>query len=320
MLYSLPMFSSIPLLSFGVKVERLKWWLDDLVCPVCAVKIIALNECSHCGTQFTSDGDTPRLIAEKNIRNVTIQFDSSRSFTTEAKLLEVFQYPPITLPMTDLPYHVDLGHAQFVSGLPKGAKILEIGCGGGQSRQWYLKHGFKYVGTDVSKTRVPELLQRHGGPDMLCDVHFLPFANSSVDVVYASAVFEHLACPNLAAQEIYRVLKPGGAFLGNASFLEPWHDHSYFHFSPLGAYEVLSANGFNIAYLWPGRGYSGFRALSIMAFRKGLRWIGAVGHYAYILQNHFLSLMRVVFNRPKQHPILDAAKISGAIDWIAIKA
>jgi ubiquinone/menaquinone biosynthesis C-methylase UbiE len=300
-------------------LEALSWWRDSVVCPKCRERLQALEVCSNCGARFTFDGNTPRLIAEKNERTVMMKFDSSRSFVSEARLLEVFTYPPVTASTADLPYHVDAAHAQFISGLPKGAKILEIGCGGGQSRQWYLKHGFNYVGTDISKTRVPELLQRHGGPDMLCDVHFLPFADASVDVVYASAVFEHLACPNLAAQEIYRVLKPGGAFLGNASFLEPWHDHSYFHFSPLGAYETLVASGFTITHLWPGRSYSGFRALSLMALRKGLRWIGSLGHYAYVMQSHLLRLMRIAFKRPTQSSILDEAKIAGAIDWIAIK-
>jgi SAM-dependent methyltransferase len=303
----------------GVK-DPSRWWLSVLICPKCSKALEAVDCCLSCGASFDLESGTPKLIAAKNSREVSIGFETSRSYVSEPELLKVFRYPPVVGSSVELPYHVDAAHARFILDLKAGSRILEIGCGGGQSRAWYLKHGFQYVGTDISKTRVPELLQRHGGPDLLCDVHFLPFADGSMDVIYASAVFEHLACPILASKEILRVLKPGGAFLGNASFLEPWHDHSYFHFSPLGAYELLTASGFTLSYLWPGRGYSGFRAISHMSLRKGLRWIGGIGHYAYLFQNFVLGFSRRVFSRTRKHRILEAANVAGAIDWIALKA
>jgi SAM-dependent methyltransferase len=296
-----------------------RWWQGVLVCPKCSKALESVKRCQPCELSFELDDGTPKLIAAKNSREISIGFDASRSFLPESELLKVFQYPPVLASSVELPYHVDAAHACFILGLPAGSRILEIGCGGGQSRAWYMQQGFQYVGTDISKTRVPKLLQKHGGPDLLCDVHFLPFADGCMDVIYASAVFEHLACPILAAKEIMRVLKPGGAFLGNASFLEPWHDHSYFHFSPLGAYELLTASGFNLLYLWPGRGYSGFRAISSMSLRKGLRWIGGIGHYAYLFQNAVLRLSRRVLGRSRKLRILEAGSVAGAIDWIALK-
>src|SRR5207248_688266 len=133
-----------------------------------------------------------------------------------------------------------------------GARVLEIGCGGGQCRPWFQSHGFEYVGIDVSKTRVFDWLQRYGGPDLLCDSHFLPFKDQSFDVVYSAAVVEHLACPPLAVREMCRVLKPGGFYLGNVSFLEPWHDNSFFHMTPLGVAELLVESGFEVRHIWPG--------------------------------------------------------------------
>jgi ubiquinone/menaquinone biosynthesis C-methylase UbiE/uncharacterized protein YbaR (Trm112 family) len=295
------------------------WWLDILACPRCTQPLEIPTCCQACGAAFSLDGDTPKLIDPSNRRDISFRFDASRSFVSETELLKVFKHPPVTLSAKELPYHVDAAHAHFLAGMQTGARVLEIGCGGGQSRQWYLKNEFEYVGTDISKTRVPELLQRHGGPDLLCDVHFLPFADRSVDLVYASAVFEHLACPILAAREIHRVLKPGGAFLGNVSFLEPWHDHSFFHLSPLGAYELLTGSGFAIECLWPGRSYSGFRAVANMSLRRGFRWIGTLGHYLYQVQSRAQSLVRAALKKPSRHPILDEAKVAGAIDWIAIK-
>jgi len=48
-------------------------------------------------------------------------------------------------------------------------------------------------------------------------------------VVTAIAVMEHLYNPFLAVNEIHRVLKQGGYFIGSVASLEPYHDLSYFH-------------------------------------------------------------------------------------------
>ncbi|WP_037318609.1 class I SAM-dependent methyltransferase [Amycolatopsis orientalis] len=46
---------------------------------------------------------------------------------------------------------------------------------------------------------------------LVADARALPFAEASVDVVFAHAVFEHLKEPGAALAEIRRVLKPGGS-------------------------------------------------------------------------------------------------------------
>lgn len=80
------------------------------------------------------------------------------------------------------------------------------------------------------------------GVDLVCDVHHLSsaIAEGSVDVIFSSAVFEHLAMPWLVAEEIAKTLRPGGhAFIyTHFSFGEnemPWH---FFQFNSKGL-EVL---------------------------------------------------------------------------------
>jgi SAM-dependent methyltransferase len=176
------------------------------------------------------------------------------------------------------PYHLDLAHSDAFDSLPAGSLVLEPGCGGGQMRSYLESKFFRYVGIDMSKTRVDEELQRHGGPDLICDAHFLPFMDQAFDVVYTSALTQHVACPYLLAQEIARVLKPGGYYFGNVSFLEPWHDDSFFHMSPLGVFETLTQAHFDIVHIWPGHGYSGFRAIMDMGNKatRPLRFLGDI--------------------------------------------
>jgi SAM-dependent methyltransferase len=300
--------------------ESIRWWRDHLTCPSCRATLPHPTLCGTCGVKFDDDGGTPVLIDPAAQRIVSYPFASKNSTVSEAQLLTVLRLPETDQSLTDLPYHVDRAHASIITSLPKGAAILEIGCGGGQSRAWYLGRGHRYVGTDISKTRVFEWLRDHGGPDVLCDAHFLPFKEASFDVVYCAAVFEHLASPILAAQEALRVLKPGGRFLGNASFLEAWHDDSFFHFTPLGVFELLRLSGFQADAIWPGHNYSGFHAFFAMAFRfPPFRALGKLSYSFFRLENWILQGLKKLRNRPLKKQILIDGTYAGAIDWIATK-
>jgi ubiquinone/menaquinone biosynthesis C-methylase UbiE len=188
-------------------------------------------------------------------------------------------------------------------------------------RSWLNGLGHRYVGIDISKVRVYEWLQKFGGPDLLADAHFLPFQDGKFDVVYSIAVTEHLACPFLVAQEVFRVLKPGGFYLGNCSFLEPWHDNSFFHMTPLGVYELLVQAGFKPLFIWPERNYSGYQAMMAMGnrFAQSFKLFGNFVYQGYRLSN----LVRNRLNRLRGREIpadeLDTARVAGAIFWIATR-
>jgi SAM-dependent methyltransferase len=51
----------------------------------------------------------------------------------------------------------------------------------------------------------------------------LPFKNESVDSVLCSAVLEHVREPYLIIEEMYRILKKGGAVYIEMPFLQPFH-------------------------------------------------------------------------------------------------
>ncbi|MEM6560720.1 MAG: class I SAM-dependent methyltransferase, partial [Planctomycetota bacterium] len=179
--------------------------LQVVECPACQAGLTDWKACRACGITFDADGDTPRLMAKNATRLVSFDFAATRSVVPDERQVELLRYPPRS-PKKKAPYHLDAAHAQVLEGLEPGKTILDIGCGGGQMRTYVEGLGHEYVGIDISKTRVHEWLQEHGGPDLLADAHFLPFKSATFDVIYSAAVTEHLACPQLVAQQIHRAL------------------------------------------------------------------------------------------------------------------
>jgi SAM-dependent methyltransferase len=139
--------------------------------------------------------------------------------------------------------HWDTGPLRELLDKTSGKTVLSYGSGDGGDRKWLERAGYELVCFDI-----------YPGPytDVVCDGHELPFADAQFDIVVSTAVFEHLYNPFQAAREIFRVLKPGGALVGSAAFLEAYHANSYFHMSHLGLTEVFKRAGFGEVELHPG--------------------------------------------------------------------
>jgi SAM-dependent methyltransferase len=61
------------------------------------------------------------------------------------------------------------------------------------------------------------------GTDVVGDVHRLPFADGSLDLVFATGLFEHVADERAVIAEIHRVLRKGGLVHVEVPFLEQYH-------------------------------------------------------------------------------------------------
>lgn len=63
--------------------------------------------------------------------------------------------------------------------------------------------------------------------DFVADAHAIPLRDQSVDAVWIEAVLEHVLSPHEVADEIWRVLKPGGLVYAGTPFLQPVHEQAY---------------------------------------------------------------------------------------------
>ncbi len=98
----------------------------------------------------------------------------------------------------------------------RGKPVLEIGCGAGGQAAVFARQGARITALDITQQAVtltrrrfdleslPGLVQRG-------DAERLAFADESFDLVWSWGVIHHTASIENAVNEIWRVLKPGGA-------------------------------------------------------------------------------------------------------------
>lgn len=67
--------------------------------------------------------------------------------------------------------------------------------------------------------------------DVVCSGDNLPFKDNSFDVVLSLAVLEHVKNPWVHANEMIRVLKPGGIIYADVPFLQPYHGYPYHYYN-----------------------------------------------------------------------------------------
>ena len=84
--------------------------------------------------------------------------------------------------------------------------------------------------------------------DIVGDGHQLPYANNSVDAVYSNAVFEHLHSPDVAASEMYRVMKKGAKAYISTPFMQSYHGYPnhYQNFTVSGHTKLFERQGFKV--------------------------------------------------------------------------
>lgn len=145
-------------------------------------------------------------------------------------------YLAADVPAPDLTTHTSFGDRLVELANRPGFRVLEIG-----SREVTGKSGLRarldqaeYVGFDY-----------YPGPnvDVAGDAHRLAsHVEGPFDAIYSSAVFEHLAMPWVAAEEIAKLLKVGGLLFIETHFAfssheRPWH---FFHFTDMGLRALFS--------------------------------------------------------------------------------
>jgi ubiquinone/menaquinone biosynthesis C-methylase UbiE len=119
------------------------------------------------------------------------------------------------------PYHQAFGHltTQAIEpllgavGAKKGVRIIDIASGPGYAAAAAAKRGATVLGIDFSAAMVAYAQRLHPGVEFReGDAEQLPLGNSLFDAAVMNFGILHLARPESALAEVYRILRTGGRF------------------------------------------------------------------------------------------------------------
>lgn len=156
------------------------------------------------------------------------------------------------------------GNALFsLLDLPKGAKILEVGVGGGVFSYELEKRGYDVysfdllsgIGTSYPRIKVAKAVFSKGGYPfrfVRADGTMLPFQSNYFDAVIAADVLEHIPDDVSALHEINRVLRKGGVLLASAPSVGFHYGRfkRYFRWLYLNT-SFKRVSGWNLKHLFP---------------------------------------------------------------------
>lgn len=108
--------------------------------------------------------------------------------------------------------------------------VLDFGCGeGALTGALYQQRPRRLVGIDIDPSFIERAKMTHADAPLeflLSEVHRIPLADNSMDVVVAFDVFEHVSRPLPILSECRRILKPGGKILiGTCGWHNPFAPH-----------------------------------------------------------------------------------------------
>lgn len=164
----------------------------------------------------------------------------------------------------DEPGHLDGGNgmtSELMSWLPPGpGRLLDMGCGSRRTERVLRRTGLDYLGMDIGGDK----------PDLIGQGEALPLADASFDAVFTLASLAYTSNPFVACQELFRVLKPGGVFLGTTQFMEPCNGSSHHNVTYLGLFDWMRASGFDVLHVEANVSWSGLGAMCELQYLPGV--------------------------------------------------
>lgn len=167
-------------------------------------------------------------------------------------------------------YNEPAGLLRAIERLPREARILELGAGGGHLGAQLTDMGFRNLTlSDFTATTLDTIRSRLPDVELVsADASSLPFEAESFEVVITTDVIEHLPDVEPHLAEVRRVLVPGGLYLlktPNRRIAEAYyrarglHDSYFWHpsmFTPGELRAALARHGFETRFI-PARRLTG---------------------------------------------------------------
>ncbi len=103
----------------------------------------------------------------------------------------------------------------FSAWIGTGKRILDLGCRDGTLTRYYMS-GNDVLGSDIDASALQYARDNYGFAIQQLDLNGnLPFEKESFDIIVMAEVLEHLPYPTITLQEVHRILKTHGLFIGS---------------------------------------------------------------------------------------------------------
>jgi ubiquinone/menaquinone biosynthesis C-methylase UbiE len=187
-----------------------------LFCPNCRLgKVIVEYKilCNNCNTEFDySYNGLPILICDNELFNKKNYLAEPHTKSRYKSKLVKYLNPSINFSFRK--------QMEFVKKklIKIDSTILILGAG---DTITFFKNFFSdsnVIATDIDV---------HSNVHFFSDIHNIPLSNNSIDFVICTAVLEHVLYPNIAVDEIFRVLKDDGIVYSEIPFLQSVHEGAF---------------------------------------------------------------------------------------------
>jgi SAM-dependent methyltransferase len=142
---------------------------------------------------------------------------------------------PATIPYKDFGFNdASAGHMHrhfmphllaLAGELPRGTRVLDVGCGNGAACGVFLELGCKVVGIDLSTKGIEQARRAHPNGRfevMEADSNLLEhLGEQPFDLVISTEVIEHIYAPRLYAKGAFQAVRNGGRFICST----PYHGY-----------------------------------------------------------------------------------------------
>jgi SAM-dependent methyltransferase len=190
-----------------------------------------------------------------------------------------------------------------------GALMLDVGCGAAHFRPVFEHCGFKYVGVDIAGDYAT----------ILADARALPFPEDTFEFVWSNRVLQYVPHPDVALEEICRVMLPGARFMGSLGFIEVFDGANFHLTTTLGAHQYFRDAGFEVDHVTPDDVWTGPIALGSALFphlpRPAINLVAATADW--LSRQHWRIGTLLNRNMSEGDRLL---KIAGVFEFILRKA
>jgi len=188
-----------------------------LVCPDCKANYVNLEEaikCGKCGRNFSGHGKFLEMLPKEGLPlpEMYSDLDYVKFIEVYDEVLDYHYLQDNIVSKINRVYHRIFRSILKNNCIKTNGFYLDVGCGNGS--HWEDKVFQGLIGLDISNKALEVMGSRYPSvPLIRGDLCSLPFADKSLDGVFALAVLEHIYYLEHAIEELYRVLKPDGKLI-----------------------------------------------------------------------------------------------------------